>query len=291
MKVSVIIVHYKNQNDLKDCLKSLYKFKSKYLLEVIVVDNSEIKSAGAFLKKEFKEINYIPSEVNIGYGAGMNLGVKNAKGDLLLLLNQDVILKNDIVTKLANQFTLKNNIGMVAPLLYSVDGRILQQGTKELTPLMAIFKLSFLDKYLPNNPISKGYFSKIEENDKLIQSEVVPGTAIMMHKKLYDSLGGFDQNFFLYFEEFDFCNRLRQKGFKNYIDPSSKLIHKWATSTKQVKNINEIFKKSRYYYFKKNYGIIKALMVEGFLRLNKLSLVLILIFTISLLLLLIKVNI
>ncbi len=270
IKLSIIIVHYKNETDLFECLDSLYKQNTKIIFEVIVVDNSEDNNVQALLNaKKYQNLKYILASKNLGYGAGMNLGAKYANGKYLFVLNPDVVFKSDIISSLINKISKNDQIGIVAPLLYSTNNKIMEQGTRELTPLRALIKYSFLDKLFPNNPISKNYWVNNWKIDKLKQVDNVPGTALIIKKEVFDNVGGFDERFFLYFEEFDLCKRVREQGYKIFIDPTSRLIHKWGTSTRLLKNKDSIFKTSRFYYFKKHFGLVKALLVESFLSINK----------------------
>ncbi len=278
-ELSVIIVHYKNEKDLFDCLDSLYSLKVNQAYEVIIVDNSENKNLQkSLLTKNYKNLRYISSPKNLGYGAGMNLGARHAKGEYLFILNPDVVFITDIISPLISKFKKNKTTGIISPLLYTTDNVVMEQGARELTPLRALIKLSFIDKLFPNNPVSKDYWVKDWKDKNLKKVDNVPGTALIIRKELFDGIGGFDENFFLYFEEFDLCKRVREKGYKIFIDPTSKLIHKWGTSTKFLKNRDEIFKKSRYYYFKKHFGLLKAIIIESFLNINKTSLFLSFIF-------------
>lgn len=277
--ISIIIVHYKNEKDLFDCLDSLYGLKVSQSYEVIIVDNSENKNLQkSLLTKNYKNQKYISSPKNLGYGGGMNLGAKYAKGEYLFILNPDVVFKNDIISSLIGKFEKNKRTGIISPLLYTTDNVIMEQGARELTPLRALIKLSFIDKLFLNNPISKDYWVKDWEDKNLKEVDNVPGTALVIKKQIFDEVRGFDEIFFLYFEEFDLCKRVRERGYKIFIDPTSKLIHKWGTSTKLLKNRDEIFKKSRYYYFKKHFGFLKAIIIESFLNINKTTLFLSFIF-------------
>lgn len=278
---SVIIVHYKNDKDLIECLDSLYAREIGRSFEVIIVDNSENNTLQEILnRKKYKQLKYVLSQKNLGYGSGMNLGAKYAKGEFLFILNPDVVFNTDIISTLINSFNNKH-IGIVAPLLYTTEDKIMDQGAKDLTPLNALVKYSFIDKIFPNNPISKHFWKKNWKKDKLNEVDNVPGTAFIIKKDLFEKIGGFDEKFFLYFEEFDLCKRVRQAGYKIFINSNLKLIHKWGTSTSLLKNKDEIFKKSRFYYFKKHYGLLSAIILESFLSINKTSLFLLTIILLS----------
>lgn len=280
-KLSIVIVHYKNDKDLIECLNSLYAREIRQSFEVIIVDNSENNSLQDILnRKKYKQLKYVFSQKNLGYGSGMNLGAKYAKGEFLFILNPDVVFNTDIISALINSFNDKQ-IGIVAPLLYTTEDKIMDQGAKDLTPFKALVKYSFIDKIFPNNPISKDFWEKNWKKNKLNEVDNVPGTAFIIKKDLFEKIGGFDEKFFLYFEEFDLCKRVREAGYKIYINSNLKLIHKWGTSTSLLKNKDEVFKRSRFYFFKKHYGLFSAILLESFLSINKVSLFLLTIILLS----------
>lgn len=102
-----------------------------------------------------------------------------------------------------------------------------------------------------------------------MQIDIIPGTAFMIKKDVFETVGEFDERYFLYFEEYDLCRRLLQAGLHNYIVPRAKIIHYWGESTSQRKDIKKIFQKSRQYYFRKYYGSVWATIIEIFLSLDK----------------------
>lgn len=269
--VSIVIVNYKVKESLFNLLSSIYKYKTKYSFEIIVVDNSDYeKSLKNELRKIFPKVIYQKSGENLGYGKGNNLGVSLSKGEHVLVLNPDTIFLNNVIDPLVNFYKKNKNIGVVSPLLYNEKNLPYSlQGTKMLTPRRAFFSLSFLNKLFPKNKISKEYWIKNWNKKKLKEVDIVPGTAFLIRKDIFEKLGGFDINFFLYFEEFDFCKRLKDLGLKNYIIPSSKLFHEWGVSTSKIENKDKYFNESRYYYFKKHFGALKAIALEAFLRISK----------------------
>ncbi|MCL4416575.1 MAG: glycosyltransferase [Actinobacteria bacterium] len=255
-----------------DCIKSIKSSKPKTPFEIIVVDNDEVKDLENDLKKTFPNVRYIPSEKNIGYGAGNNLGAKYAKGNYLFFLNPDTIVKKSCIDRLAEFLARNKKVEIAAPLLLDKNEKPYKlQGTLELTPGRAIFSHSFLNKLFPNNSISRNFWQKGWNKNKDHLVESVPGTAFMISKKLFDQVGGFDENFFLYFEENDLCRRIKELNYLLIIISGARVIHFWEVSTKKRKDINEIFNKSRYYYFKKNYGLLSAVITNFFLNINRYS--------------------
>lgn len=246
IKVSIILVHYGKKKILNDCINSIRSSNPKVSYEIVVIDNNT---------------------ENRGYSKGNNLGVEKAKGEYILILNPDTFVEEGAIDKLVRFIESNKKVGIVAPTLFDPKGNIYPlQGTQELTPWRGIFALSFINKLFPKNPVSKKFWMLGVDRNRSLETDVVPGTAFLIKKDLFVKIGGFDENFFLYFEEFDLGRRVKKLGLKNYILPDAKVTHFWGASTPKTKEIKDIFAKSRFYYFKKNFGLINAIIVEAFAR-------------------------
>lgn len=264
--VSVIIVQYRVKDILFDCIRSIIEKSKNISYEIIVVDNDEIKNLKKDLHKKFPNVLYIPND-NKGFGQGNNVGAKFAKGEYLFFLNPDTKLVNNAIKFLVNFQQKHKNVGIVAPILQHANGTIFNlQGLSKLTPIRGIIALSFINKLFPNNPISKKYWLSGWDKSKLKEVDAVPGTAFMMKKRLFDDCGGFDERFFLYFEEFDLCKKVSDLGKKIMIIPEAKVMHLWGKSTSHRSDLSQVFAESRFYFFKKHYGVFSAILVEMFAR-------------------------
>ncbi len=263
--VSIIIVHYHVAKELFACLQSIIDAKPKVSYEIIVVDNDEEKTIKKDLKKRFPEITYIKSPSNIGFGAANNSGARIAKGKFLFFLNPDTLVVGHAIDELVDFIEKNKDVGIVAPLLLDQNKKPYPlQGTAMLTPFRAVICLSFINKYFPNNPIAKEYWLMDWDKRESKEVDVVPGTAFMIRKDTFEKIHGFDERFFLFFEENDVCLRVQKLRYKIYINPKAKVVHLWGSSTKKSKNIHKIFRMSRFLYFRKYFGVIKALLVEVF---------------------------
>ncbi len=233
-RVSIIIVKYRAVRQLTACLASLKNY------HVIVVDNNKI---------------------NRGYAAGNNLGARQAKSEYLLILNPDTVVSPDAIESLTNFLDTHPGTGIVAPLLLDPSGRPYPlQGTRELTPLTGLVAFSFLNQI--SNPISRHYWLADWDKKDSRQVDVVPGTAFLIRRDLFNQIGGFDENFFLYFEETDLCRRVRQLGWEIYMYPPAKVMHIWGASTPKSARIQAIFSASRFYYFRKHFGLFWAILIH-----------------------------
>lgn len=274
--VSIIIVNYKVKQQLFACIQSIVDSSPKTSYEIIVVDNDEKKIIHHDLQRKFSVVKYIPNE-NKGFGQGNNRGAQEAQGEYLFFLNPDTKIFSHTIDKLVAFLQKNKNAAAVSPLLHDMKGKVYQQGSLELTPFHSLFTLSFLNKLWPNNPVSKKYYLSAWNKKTVKEVDVVPGTAFLIRKEIFKKVGGFDEKFFLFFEEFDLCKRIKKLGYKLFITPESNVNHFWGASTGKKENIQEIFNKSRFYYFRKHFGLMPAFFTECILRFNKYTALLMLI--------------
>lgn len=243
--LSIVIVKYKSEDYLEDCFKSI---KTNDNWEIIIVDN---------------DIN------NVGYGSGLNLGAAKARGEYLLFLNPDVLILNRAIEKMINFMKENLDVGVVGPKMYKNKKKDLQLSFCRFpSPLISVFvysplKSSFLGKLLWR---WFTYADKLNTNVP-IQVDEVSGAAMVVRKSVFNEIGGFDENIFLYFEENDLCKRIIKTGYKVVFFPDSEIIHYGGKSTPEDKKANKFFRNSRKYFFKKYYGKLEGEILESIIRL------------------------
>lgn len=247
--VSIIIVQFGKKDKLNNCLKKINQSEIFVPYEVIVVDNNKD---------------------NVGYGAGNNKGARKATGKYLFIINPDAYPLPGAIDVLVSFLGVNKRVAIVAPNLLDKKRNVFSQiGSRELTPLRGIFALSFINKLFPYNPISRSYYLADISTDVLRSVDVVPGSGLMIRRDIFIKVGGFDENFFLYFEESDLCKRIKKLGYDIYINPKAEVIHDWTPGKPGTALSKKYFNQSRFYYFKKHYGIIWAIIVEAFARFGK----------------------
>src|SRR6266487_3163901 len=199
LHVSIIIVHYKVKQELFDCLVSIIQSRPKVSYEILVVDNDEIKTIGRDVQNKFPKVNYIKAPGNIGFGGGNNLGAKAAVSEFLFFLNPDTLLFPNTIDILIQFMRKDKKIAIAAPLLLDqTHNPYPLQGATTLTPLEGIFALSFINKYFPFNPISQKFNLQNWDKTTIKQVDTVPGTAFIIRRNIFENMGGFDEQFFLY---------------------------------------------------------------------------------------------
>ena len=262
-EVSIIIVHYRAKKELFDCLSAIDRSKPTTTYELIVVDNDVDERVEKYLEKVAPWVRYVRSVRNVGFGAGNNLGAKKARGKYLFFLNPDTIVGKETIDQCVYAMIKRKIVGIVAPQLLDRKRQVYPfQCTDTLTPLTGLVAHSVINRFFPKNTISERYWLSEWDRKSQREVEVIHGAAFMVEKALFEKLGGFDEQFFMYFEESDFCLRVRQAGRSILFEPKAKVIHLSGKSTADKKKALEIYRRSRTYYFTKHFGLVEGKLCE-----------------------------
>ncbi|MDQ1284474.1 MAG: hypothetical protein QG620_822 [Patescibacteria group bacterium] len=242
IKLSIIIVAYKSGGHLERCVASLYqKLGDSFAWEIIIVNSdSEYDIHKAAL--DFSRIKVVNHRKNIGFGPGANLGAKSAEGDFLLMLNPDTEINGENIGDVLEEFLRDENVGVIG------GGIIDDAGGKQAWS--AGRELSFYDLFRNNFGISRS--RPIWNSSRKINCDWVAGTALFIRRDLFERLGGFDENFFMYFEDMDLCRRARQVGNRVRYFPGFKVFHSGGKSYEGKKLQKKHYYDSMEKYFKKN---------------------------------------
>jgi len=260
--VSIILVNYNGADVLVDCLKSLDKFIPKNEYEIILVDNNSQDNSIDIINREFANIKLIRLLENVGFGAGNNIGAKAATGEFLFLLNTDTILTNNILPHLIKLMSANSDIGIVGPKLLFPDGSFQISFSPEIG-----IKGESESRKMHKNSQDENYVNTIERDFKNIrQVDIVVGAAFFIRRDLFNLLNGFDEEFFMYFEESDLCQRVRDKGYKILYTPHSSLIHIRGHSVKKTSNKMVVeYRRSQIYYYHKHRPTWEILILKIYL--------------------------
>lgn len=231
VKTSIIIVNFQADQHVRRLKKSLEAVEDA---EIIVVDNSDGKR---------------------GYGEGCNLGARKAKGKYFLFLNPDIEMKPTDVQIMVHILEKMPLVGVVGPQILRPNGAIEISCADFPTPLLALIEYSFLKKIPVLKDISRRYRLFGFDHKSSRPVPLVGGSALLVRRRDFEALGGFDEKLFLYFEEFDLAYRMRQQfGKTAYFCSEAKITHYGQASTRQVHNVSRHFYQSRRYWFHKAFG-------------------------------------
>jgi len=260
MDVSIILINYNTAKYTLNCLDSLKEhIKTTVSYEIIVVDNNSEPEDYTFLSKGLEKkpsIQLVRNSINSGFGSGNMLGAKYAKGNYLLFINNDVILKNDVINISYTYMHNNPRVGVCTAQNFDEHNNFIPSFDHYKGLRKLIFGRGFLESV---NPLK--YPKRKKQHKNPLEVNFINGAFMFFRRSTFDLVGGFDPNIFLYFEEMDICYRMRCKGFASVLLPSAKIIHFQGASTKKSKDLYKEGFISYLYVLKKNYSYIKYISV------------------------------
>ncbi len=226
MDLSVVILNYNTASYLKQALLSLRDTKD-IKMEVIVVDNASKDDSAEMVKKEFsKEVRLIESDTNLGFAGGNNLAIPYLKGRYVLFLNSDTVTPGDTLGYLVKYMDENPEVGIVTCRVDLKIGGIDKDCHRGFpTPWAAVTNLVGLSKMFPNSRIFNQYHKDYLDLKTTHEIDAVTGAFLFVRKSAADKLGYWDETFFFYGEDLDFCYRYHEAGWKIVYNPKVHIIH------------------------------------------------------------------
>jgi GT2 family glycosyltransferase len=242
--ITIIIVSYKSQKMIIRNLEIIKKFPT------IIINNSRSDKFNTLID-DFKNIKLITPDLNLGYGRANNLGVNQSKTPYFLIVNPDILLNEKLINTLYSTFLNYNDdIGVVGPALYDSNMKRRTNGSISHVKKIRGIKLSSSINNIP------------EDN---MCCDFLVGCCLFMKRDFFMELGGFDKDFFMYFEDNDLCDRIIKNGKTVVEVPSAKVIHLENSSSKknsfQNYKLAIIHKISEYIYLKKKISLIDLIII------------------------------
>lgn len=229
MDISVIIVNYKNKDKTLNCLQSLVTADWGDLShEIIIVDNASNDGSGEAIKAAYPQVKLIKSEKNLGMGGGNNLGAKEAKGEFILVLNPDTVIKDQAILKLHQHLSNNAEAAIAGPKLLNTDGSLQYsclRFPKVYTPVLRrTFFGGWASKHLDL------FLMKDYDHEQPRQVDWLMGSCLLIKRDVLDKNGKiFDEKYFMYFEDTDLCRRIKQEHGRQVVYyPESIVIHDHA---------------------------------------------------------------
>lgn len=234
--ISIIIVHYKVPECLREAIYSIYQADLTENTEIIVVDNASNDNSSQTTKVEFPNVAWIQLKQNIGFGKACNIGAKHASGKYILLLNPDTVISKTSLSVAYNLLENRQDIGLMGPKILNPDGTLQASCRRSFpTPAVAISYFTGLSKLFPKSKLLSRYHMTFMDPDQSGELEAISGSFMFIRRSLFNEINGFDEIFFMYGEDLDLCWRIREKGFKVWYEPSTQIIHRKGRSS--AKNV------------------------------------------------------
>lgn len=250
--LSIVMVSYNTQDFLKECLNSLKKSDFKlhgrdFLWEIIIADNASSDGSVEFLKSlKWPNLKLMFNQDNLGFAKANNLALKKAQGRFVLFLNPDTVLSKETLKVMLDFMDKNPQVGAATCRLNLFDGRLDQPCHRGFpTAWNAFCYFSGLEKLFPRTKIFGGYSLGYLPLDKIHEIDAGHGAFLMVRRQAGEPLGWFDQDYFWYGEDLDFCYRLKQNGWKIMFVPTTKIIHWKGASSGIIKHSQKISTASR----------------------------------------------
>lgn len=235
--ISVIIVNYNVKELLENCINSVFAAAKNLSIEIIVVDNNSFDGSTEFIKQKFcgkKNVKIIESYINLGFGKANNLGVKNASGKYLLILNPDTILQENTLEKTIRFYESDEQTGIVTCKLILPNGKLDLACRRSFPTLpVAMYRILGLSKVFPRSKIFGKYNLTFLDENSTSEVDAVCGAFLFIRKDIYNEVNGFDENYFMYGEDLDICYQVKKAGYKIFYYPGTSIIHYKGESTKK----------------------------------------------------------
>ena len=250
--ISIITINYNNAEITGDFLESVV-YLDYDNIEVIVVDNASKEDPSEKLKTVYPQVKIILSETNLGFAGGNNLGIKEAKGDYLFFVNNDTVLTKDIFKGLLEIFEKYPDAGVVSPKFHYYDS----PGTVEYAGYNKV------NTFTARNSMVGCKTHDFGQYDEIKTTNYAHGGAMMVPRKVVDEVGLMPELYFLYYEEFDWCEQIKRKGYKVYYQYKSLIYHKESMSVGKKSTLKTFYlNRNRILFMRRN---VKGLSFLGFI--------------------------
>jgi N-acetylglucosaminyl-diphospho-decaprenol L-rhamnosyltransferase len=253
--VSVVIVTYNARTHVDACLRALPAAFPRHTFEVLLVDNASSDGTVPAARTTFPRARVFEPAENLGFARGNNLAIRAARGDKVLVLNPDTVAQPESLSRLAEVLDRDTGVGIVAPLLLNTDGT--DQGTARSfpTPAAAILgRRSLLTRWWPGNPWSARYLTGLHRHgDGAFEVDWASGACLMVSMEAVECAGAFDERFFLYWEDADWCRRMKQAGWRVVCEPAARVLHDEGAQRYRRPRQVWIFHQSAYRYYSKHH--------------------------------------
>lgn len=252
--VSIILLNYKNPQLTVNCVKSIIQSKPKVTYEIIVIDNHSEDGSLEFLEDALPSVVIKDSGKNGGFAYGNNMGVKLSSGKYLLLLNNDTEIKEGMIDDLYECVKGNSHIGMVGCRSVNGDGIELPVAHKYET-LKRIMLQSYVKPVLEKIGLQRKLVAMAEQRHEdeggFTRAEWISGAAMFLERRIYDEVGGLDENFFMYMEDEDLSHRINDAGYLVGVINKIGYTHFCGGSTIKSYFLTKEYIKSRMIYFRR----------------------------------------
>ncbi len=268
LDLSVIIVSYNVRDHLLNCLASIEAWlaETSYAVEVIVVDNASHDGSADSVRRRFPNTRIVELGANIGFAAANNRAVGIARGQYVNFLNPDTTVVGDAFGVMLRYLREHPDVGVIGPRLQYPDGTIQSTRRRFPTRRTGFFESTIIQQYWRDNAILRRYYVSDRSADETQDVDWLVGACLFTRRETLETAGLFDERYFMYSEEVEWCHRVREAGWRVVYLPSATIVHREGSSSKldlPVRQIN--FDTSKVMLFEHLHGKRSASALRVFL--------------------------
>jgi GT2 family glycosyltransferase len=259
--LSIIIVSWNTKKYMEECLTSLRTIDGNLSAEIIVVDNASADGTPEMIRTQFPEVKLIETGANLGFAKGNNVGIKEATGEYICLINSDVNVPSDCLQKMYSYMEQQPTIGLLGPGMLRTDGRVHRSGMRFPTLWNIFLRALFLDSIFKGTGLFGGFLMKDFHFDQTRDMDVLNGWLWMARREALNKVGPLDDRFFMYAEDVDWCQRFHLAGWRVVFYPDAKALHYGgASSANAPSRFNVEMQRANLQYWKKYHGRISLFL-------------------------------
>jgi GT2 family glycosyltransferase/lipopolysaccharide/colanic/teichoic acid biosynthesis glycosyltransferase len=233
VEVSIVIVSYNSRGVLGPCLESLKRQSLFATTEVVVVDNASSDGTPAMVRERYPWVRLIAGRKNLGFSRGVNIGIREARGRYFLILNPDTVVRRDSIERLVEFAKSTPEAGIIGPKLVYEDGTLQYSCRRFYTWKVLVLRRTVLGKIFKNSRHLAEHLMLDFDHETTREVDWLLGACLLVRREAVESVGLLDERFFLYFEDVDWCFRMKHKGWKVFYHPASVVIHTYARGSAQ----------------------------------------------------------
>nr|WP_199001652.1 glycosyltransferase family 2 protein [Flavobacterium sp. ASV13] len=267
MQLSVIILNYNVRYFLEQCVLSVQEAISGLDAEIIVVDNNSSDESCLMMKNKFPNVKLIENKINFGFPKGNNIGVEQATGKYICILNPDTIVAEDTFVKVLAFAERQINLGIIGCKLIDGTGDFLPESKRGIpTPWVAFTKIFGLYKIFPKWTLFNQYYAQHLKQNETGKVAILVGAFMLMQRDLYLEIEGFDEKCFMYADDIDLSYRVLQKQKTNYYFHETTVLHYKGESTVKDEKYMKRFQEAMSFFYQKHFR--KSWFFEIFIQIG-----------------------
>jgi GT2 family glycosyltransferase len=226
VKLSIVIPTYNAHEWIEQCLDSIRLHRPACDYQVIVVDDKSTDDSVAIVRDRFPDVRLFSNDRNLGFGKTVNVGLRAATGAYVLVLNNDTWMHEGALDAMIRYLDDHPETGIVGPKVLNGNGAIQEQCRRRIpTPAAALLYFTGVARMFPRNPSIAGYLMTATDENATTEVDAVSGACLMVRRAAIDQIHGFDEEYYLYGEDMDFCWRAKSAGWKVVYDPAATITH------------------------------------------------------------------